>query len=400
MTHDHDVLIAGGGLVGGSLALALRGSGLRVAVIEAQPESARLASAAGDRALALSWGSAQILRQLGIWGDIEPHAAAIRHIHVSDRGHLGKVRMHADDLGVAALGYVATARVIETAIARALSAAALDMLCPASLMGVTSGRDGVHVSLRHGAESMALTARLLIGADGGNSTVRRLLEIGQTVREYGQTAIVTEVETALPNQGVAYERFTAAGPLAMLPLGKRRSSVVWTQKHADAEELVVLSDAEFRERLQQAFGFWLGKLTLTGPRHSFPLRLIRAERMQAERVLLVGNAMHQLHPVAGQGFNLGLRDVALLAERLTACREFGEDIGEPGFLQRYVKARHSDLEAVIRFTDGLVGVFSTDLAPVAFVRNLGLLALDQLPPLKNLLTRHAMGLSERLPRFS
>lgn len=400
MRGEYDLLIVGGGLVGGSLALALAGSPLRIAIIESQPDEHRLASAAGDRALALSWGSSQILGQLGVWGEIAPHAAEIRHIHVSDRGHFGKVRIHAESSGVPALGYVATARVIERAIAGALKGSRLDFLCPADLVGVMSGPGGVHVSVRSGGESITMVGRLLVAADGGNSTVRRLLEIGQIVREYGQTAIVTEVDTELPNRGVAYERFTESGPLALLPLGKNRCSVVWTREREDAEALVSCPKAEFSCALQRAFGYWLGRMELVAPRQCFPLRLIRAEKMLADRVLLIGNAMHQLHPVAGQGFNLGLRDVASLAEWLHVRCDFGEDIGDAAFLRRYVAARQDDLSSVIRFTDGLVGLFSNDIMPLAIGRTAGLLALDHLPLLKRALARHAMGLASRLPRFA
>ncbi len=399
MNYDYDVLIVGGGLVGGSLALALADTALRIGVIESVPEDKRIASSAGDRALALAWGSAQILGQVGVWQGAEKKAAPIRHIHVSDQGYFGKLRMSAEREGVPALGYVATARTLEEEVALRLSQSPVTMICPASVIGLKAGSEAVHVSLREGNESINLTARLLVAADGGNSTVRKLLEIGQSIRDYGQTAIVTEVNTGKSGDFTAYERFTPVGPLAFLPVAKKRYSVVWTQKADDAAELLAMPDSAFTDRLQSAFGYWLGKIALASRRQAFPLKLIRAERMADERVVLIGNAMHQLHPVAGQGLNLGLRDVAMLAEMLVARLAFGEDIGERTFLERYAQARQADLDRVIRFTDSTVRIFSTDFAPVALARNAGLLALDRFLPGKRLLAQYAMGLGNRIPRF-
>lgn len=396
MDYDYDLVIVGGGLVGGSLALALRDAPLRIAVVEALSAEDRHNSPAGNRALALARGSAQLLNTLGVWAEVAPEAMAIQHIHVSDRGHFGKTRLHAADKNVDALGYVAVARGLEDAIEHGLQQLPVTQICPARIMGLKAGRDGVCLSLKHHGDSLNLTAKLVVAADGGNSTVRSLLGIEQDVRDYGQTAIVTEIRTAKDNGHTAYERFTSSGPLAVLPLERRKCSVVWTLKHEDAAELLAQSEAEFTEKLQAAFGYWLGKIELAAPRQGFPLKLIRAERMVDERVVLIGNAMHQIHPVAGQGFNLGLRDAALLAEWLRAQAGFGADIGDWDFLHRYAEARGQDLAKVIRFTDSLVRVFSTDFPPLALARNLALLALDRLPPAKRLLARHAMGYGVRL----
>lgn len=398
MNHDFDILIAGGGLVGGSLALALRATGLRIGVLESQTNAQRLTSPAGERALALSWGSSQILDQLGIWRGAASQAMPITRIHVSDRGHFGKVRMSARSVDMPALGYVARARILEEEIVGGLALSSVKVVCPARVVGVKAGHDAVYVSLIREKESMNLSARLLVAADGGHSTVRSLLEIGQTVRDYGQTAIVCEVETERNNQGVAYERFTNTGPLAFLPVGKKRCSVVWSLKPEDAQELAAVSEQEFTARLQAAFGYWLGAVSLATSRQCFPLKLIRAERMVDDRVVLVGNAMHQLHPVAGQGFNLGLRDVAVLAERIVAQLGFGEDIGARPFLDRYAAARRNDLAGVIRMTDGMVRLFSTDDLITARARNLGLLALDNVQFAKRLLMVYAMGRGQGISR--
>jgi 2-octaprenyl-6-methoxyphenol hydroxylase len=399
MNHDFDLLIVGGGLVGGSLALALRESGARIGIIESTTESQRLSSPAGERALALSWGSAQILDQLGIWRNAAlEKATPITRIHVSDRGHLGKVRLSAQSLGLAALGYVARARALEEGMARRLAMTSMAMLCPARVIGVKAGEDAVHVSLMREGESHALSARLLVAADGGHSTVRSLLGITQSESDYRQSAIVTEVQTEYSHRGVAYERFTASGPLAFLPLGDKRCSVVWTMKPEEVEETLARPEPEFCRRLQAAFGHWLGRITLAARRQAFPLKLIEAERMVDERVVLIGNAMHQIHPVAGQGFNLGLRDAALLAERIVAQLGFGADIGEKTLLDRYAEARQRDLKRVIRSTDGLVRIFSSDDPFVVTARNLGMLTLEGLPAAKRLLMRLAMGRAEPIPR--
>lgn len=395
MNYDYDLLIVGGGLVGGSLALALRDAPLRIGVVEAQTQAERQASPAGDRALALSRGTAQLLGELGVWPRVAAGAAPIRHIHVSDRGHFGKTRLHAANKGVDALGYVALARTLEDAVEQALDALPIARLCPARVVGLKSGRDGICVTLKQSEETVNLTARLVVAADGGNSTVRKLLDIEQAVRDYGQTAIVTEVRTEQAADFTAYERFTSSGPLAFLPLGRKKYSVVWTLKHEDVAELLSLPEDEFTHRLQAAFGYWLGRIELASRRQGFPLKLIRAEKMVADRVALIGNAMHQIHPVAGQGFNLGVRDAVALAERLLAQSAFGGDIGDQNFLAGYAKSRQADLAKVVRFTDGMVRLFSNDLPPLAMARNLAMLALDRLPPAKRLLARHAMGYAAR-----
>ncbi len=388
---DYDILIVGGGLVGGSLALALKDSSLRIGLVEALSDADRQASPAGDRALALSRGTVQILDSLGVWTDVASQAMAIRHIHVSDRGHFGKTRLHAKDRGADALGHVAVARVLEDAIQQQLDGSSITRLCPARIMGIRAGQDSALVALRHGDENLNLSARLVVAADGGNSTVRTLLGIEQKVSAYGQTAIVVEVNIGKDTNFTAYERFTSSGPLAFLPLERRKCSVVWTVKDEDAQDLLHQGEQEFTTSLQAAFGYWLGPISLANRPQGFPLKLIQAERMTDERVVLIGNAMHQIHPVAGQGFNLGLRDASVLAERIQIQTRLGEDFGNTPFLHQYAEARRTDLNRVIRFTDNLVRIFSSDFPPLSFARNIALMALDRLPAAKRLLSRHAMG---------
>jgi 2-octaprenyl-6-methoxyphenol hydroxylase len=399
MQHDYDLLIAGGGLAGNCLALALKDTGLKLAIIEASSREQLQDSPAGDRALALAAGTVKMLEALGIYQGISHAATAIKTIHVSDQGHFGKVRLSAKKENVAALGYVISARDIESHVAKLVFDAGIELLCPARLVGLMADQTTVHISLKRGDQSLNVSAKLLIGADGGNSSVRKLLEIGQQITEYGQTALVTTIKSSLPHRNTAFERFTASGPLALLPIAHNLCSVVWTRSDEGAHALMAGSEADFLAELQQCFGYKLGEFSLAAPRRAFPLSLIRAEHMLAPRTVMIGNAVHQLHPVAGQGFNLGLRDVVQLAEMLIHQHENHQDIGSADFLTAYAQARQQDHDRTIGFTDTLVKIFSNDNLAVSAVRNIGLSLLDHIPAAKTLLTRHAMGLAERLPRL-
>ncbi|WP_431066332.1 2-octaprenyl-6-methoxyphenyl hydroxylase [Methylotuvimicrobium sp.] len=398
MRTQYDALIIGGGLAGNCLALALQGSGLEIAMVEAQSREQLQNSWAGDRALALAAGTVTMLDALGAWQGVSDKAALIEDIHVSDRGHFGKTRLSSKKEGVKALGYVIKARDIENHVADLVERTGVVKLSPARLAGLASTDSDVGASLEYSDESLTLTAKLLIGADGGNSSVRKLLDIGQQTTEYGQTALVTTVNCSLPHRNTAFERFTVSGPLALLPIEGSQCAVVWTNTHRDAESLMSVSDEEFIERLQDCFGYRLGELSLAAPRRAFPLTLVQAETMVKGRAVIIGNAVHQLHPVAGQGFNLGLRDVVQLAEMLIEQAKRERDIGDPMFLRSYAQSRRKDLNKIISFTDNVVRIFSNDWIALAAARNLGLALLDTLPGGKSLLTRHAMGLAGRLPR--
>ena len=399
MQQEYDLLIVGGGLSGNCLALALKNAGLKLAVIEANTRVQQQQSAAGDRALALAYGTVKLLDALGAWQGIAHAATPIKTIHVSDRGHFGKTRLSAEQEHVEALGYVITARDLEGHVADLVEAAMIERICPARVAGFHSGAEDIGVSLKIADESTAISAKLLVGADGGLSSVRKLLDIGQQVTDYGQTALVTTVKSSLPNHYTAYERFTSSGPLALLPAGERHSAVVWTRSREDAETWLSANEDEFIAELQNCFGYRLGELTLAAPRRAFPLTLIRAESMVSGRAVIIGNAVHQLHPVAGQGFNLGLRDVSTLAEALIKQHEQGLDIGDAGLLKGYADARKADHDRTIRFTDQLIHIFSNDWILLAAARNTGLCLLDQIPAVKSLLSRQAMGLAGRLPRL-
>ncbi len=391
MQPDYDLIIVGGGLAGNSLALALNNTGLNIAIVEASTQEQRQLSPAGDRALALAAGTVEVLDTLGIWQGIHHKATAITHIHISDRGHFGKVRLSAEKENVAALGYVISARDIETHVAHLVEQAGITLHCPARVVGLMSGNSEVNVSLKSGNDTLNLSAKLLVGADGGSSSVRQLLDIPQRITEYQQTALVTTVKATLPHNHTAFERFTCSGPLALLPVDKNYCSVVWTRTDEEAQALMLGSEADFIAELQQYFGYRLGELTLTAPRRAFPLSLIRAERMVAGRAVIIGNAVHQLHPVAGQGFNLGLRDVVQLAAVLSKAAHNHDDIGATALLNAYTQSRQADHDRVIGFTDNVVKIFSNDWLALSAARNIGLSLLDHLPSAKRLLTRQAMG---------
>ena len=399
MDEHFDLVIAGGGLVGNCLALALKNTGLKIAVIEANSRLQQQQSGAGDRALALGAGTVQLLEQLGVWAGVAGQATAIKQIHVSDRGHFGKTRLTAKQQNVEALGYVITARDLEQSAADQVAASNLQYFYETRVAGLISSDEAMFVNLRTAEGStIHLTAKLLVGADGGQSSVRQLLAIDQAVTDYGQTALVTTVQSALPHNNTAYERFTAYGPMAVLPVGPRLSAVVWTRTHEQAQSLMAGGEAEFLEELQACFGYRLGALKLVAPRRSFPLSLIRAKQMLSERAVIIGNATHQLHPVAGQGFNLSIRDVAELAEMLIEQSKSG-DIGDQAFLESYAKKRHSDHDNTIGFTNSLVHLFSNQNLALAALRNTGLTMLDHLPSLKRTFAKHAMGLARRLPEI-
>ncbi len=387
-----DVLIVGGGLTGGSLALALERLGLAITLVEAASSEQRWNSPAGDRALALAKGSVEIVDNLGVWSKVQERATPIRYIHVSDRGHFGKTRLDAREMGVDAFGQVVLARDLEQAVASACAGREIEILCPARVTGLRVESNAVEADLVQDGRLLSCRARLVVAADGGQSRVRRWVGIGQKVHDYGQTAIVGTIRSERPHRFTAYERFTASGPLALLPLPKGHSALIWSRTREEAQMAQTLPLDQFEQRLQEVFGWKLGRLSLVAPLRSFPLHLIRAKRLFAERVALVGNAAHQLHPVAGQGFNLGLRDVAVLTKLLTEYLRRGCDPGAFTLLERYARMRSPDHDQIVGFSHRLVRWFTPPMLPLALARNFGLVALDHWPLGKRLLAQHAMGM--------
>ncbi len=413
MSSDFDLLIVGGGMVGASLAHALKHSGLRVGLIEAVPLNDGSQPSYDARAIALSWGSRRIFEGMGIWeAMVQEGVTPIRAIRVSDRGHFGAARMEAAEEGVEALGYVAEAAVIGRALAPGLGELPNTALfCPARLTDIAIDETSARVTIEHEGTRRELTARLVVAADGGRSTVRERLGTRTFSLGYGQTAVIASVVSDRPHDNVAYERFTESGPLALLPntapawmagaeAGERRWSLVWTVHDNEVDEHLALGDAAFIERLQTRLGRRAGRMLSVSPRSAYPLGLKFVRDHVRPRLAFIGNAAHLIHPVGGQGFNLGLRDVAVLAEVLADAAHHGADPGSMESLRGYAGWRRSDYLRVMGFTDGLARTFSNDFTPLVVARNLGMVAMDLLPPARRLFTRQAMGVNGRQSRLA
>lgn len=398
---DYDLLIIGGGMVGASLACAVSGKGLRIGLVEAVPYSSDKQPSYDARAIALSYGTQRILKALGVWKALAFEACPIKQIHVSDRGHFGASRLYAEKEGVPALGYVAEARDIGHALMFKVSQLDdVELICPAQLKQLDFQEDHCKARLNINGEEKSVTCKLLVAADGGKSAIREQLHLTTRESQYHQTAIITTVSTSKPHNHVAYERFTEQGPLAFLPLTEGRCSVVWTQPDDQVDEIMSLQDEPFTQQLQQRFGHRLGRITRVGKRHAYPLKLLHTTEQIRPRLAVIGNAAHTLHPIAGQGFNLGLRDVATLAQVIVDGHQEKQDIGEFALLQRYSQWREKDQHNTIIFTDNITRLFSNDSAPLGIARSLGLLALDLSPPLKHTLGKLAMGQAGKQPKLS
>jgi len=396
--NHYDLIIIGGGLAGASLACALKDSSLKIAVVEAFELNTDSQPCYDDRTVALSYGSRCIFDAMGLWSSLAPHAEAINTIHISDRGHFGVSRLTREQEGVEALGYVLENRNIGQQLYAAINESQdIRLFCPAELKTLqqdakkSGGRVSVEILIDGKAQT--LTAELLVAADGNNSQVMQLLNIGSSRKDYDQSALITNITPGKKHDNVAYERFTETGPLAFLPMTQNRCSVVWTLNPEQADYLYALDEADFLAQLQQRFGFRLGQFKKIGKRQIYPLFLQSASQMTQGRVAIIGNAAHSVHPVAGQGFNLALRDVALLAELIVDNKRVGDDIGSQSMLQQYVSLREEDINRVYRFTDVLVKTFSNSIPPLAHMRSLGLLMVDVLPDIKHQLALQSMGLA-------
>jgi 2-octaprenyl-6-methoxyphenol hydroxylase len=390
---SYDVAVVGGGMVGASLAVALQPLGLKVALIEAVAFGSAAQPSFDERTTAISNGSRRILETLGVWPDVSASATPIRKIHVSDQGRFGFARIDAAEQGLAAMGYVVPNRALGAALwSRLQSSSAIHILCPAQVARVTAAAHGVTLEISGPGTATRADTRLVVAADGASSSVRAAFGVDAESRDYEQTAVITTVLPQKFHDGVAYERFTAAGPLALLPLEGGRCTLVLTLSKDQAEAAMNWTDAEFLAEVQRRFGFRLGRFLKVGRRVPYPLSLTRATRTSAGRCVIVGNAAQGLHPVAGMGFNLGLRDVASLAELIAERRhETGFDAGCAALLADYDAWRAADRGGVIAFTDGLVRTFASPLGLVRRLRDLGLLAFDLLPPAKAALSRLSTG---------
>ena len=451
-TEFFDVVISGGGLSGCLTALSLAdltkadGSKLTIAVIESQILAANASSKKDfkvdtsevfdQRVLALSHNSARYLKQLGLWQQLTPQAQPIEKIHISDRGHYGKARLTANDYQLSALGYVVEMSLLGKCLLSALTSKN-NVTCysPKKISHIEWQTEQVNITLtstaqiksagpseshdhsaaegaKHNVEKSAdksIQTSLLLGCDGAQSICRKLANIEVTDAPYGQTAIIANVITERPHNNIAYERFTQYGPIAMLPLagqfpqdkithahtkanqGRNACSLVWTLLPEQAQQFAMLDDSTFKAELEKAFGSWLGEITTVSPRFSYPLHLVQARSQTYHRMALVGNASHTIHPIAGQGFNLALRDIRCLASLIAQALDNNQDIGAGQLLTAYQKDRQEDHQQTIGLTDSLVTLFSNDLAPLVLGRTLGLKILNYVTPLKNALVKKTMG---------
>jgi 2-octaprenyl-6-methoxyphenol hydroxylase len=396
-----DLLIIGGGFTGMTLACAVAGAGVRALVVDRAAPERVLEAGFDGRSSAIAHGSQQVLRAVGLWPRIADRVEPILEIRVSDgRSPLFLHYDHRELPGAAGerpFGFMVENRDLRAALfAHIADCPEARLLTGVAITGLERGPEGVEAALSDGRR---VRAALAVAADGRNSAIRRAAGIAVTRWSYPQVAIVCTVAHEKPHRGIAHERFLSAGPFAILPLKGRRSSIVWTERARLAPTILALDEAGFLSELSRRFGDFLGALEVVGPRFSYPLGLVHADRYVDERLALVGDAAHAIHPIAGQGLNLGLRDVAALAEVVVDARRLGLDVGDGLALERYERWRRFDSVTLIAVTDGLNRLFSNDIAPVRLARDLGLAAVGRMPGLKRFFMRHAMGVVGRLPRL-
>jgi len=388
-----NVAIIGGGLVGASLALALqagaRARGWKITLIEQFAPGDTYQPSYDARSSALSFGTRQIYEQLGVWQAVSRHAEPIRQIHVSDRGRFGTTRLTAMEEGVPALGYVVENAWLGQCLWQALDHDVVNWRCPAQVTAMQAVTDGYRLTLD---DDTTLDCDLAVLADGGRSNLREQLGINVRERPYDQSAIIANISPGEAHCGLAFERFTDDGPMALLPLPGNRCALVWTRQGMDARRLLEVSDAAFLSELQGVFGYRLGALQQVGARHLYPLSLVQADEQVRAHLVVLGNAAHALHPIAGQGFNLSLRDVQSLAEALLASQAAPGDFAT---LQAYRERQRPDQALTTGFSDQVTRLFGSSQPLLAAGRNLGLLGLDLLPPAKRWFARQAMGLGTR-----
>lgn len=374
-----DLLIIGGGLTGATLMLALQGLGLRVLLVESKPFGDLVNPDFDARSLALSPASQRILSMLGVWDHLKEFATPIEMIHVSEQYRFGASRLQGDTHNP--LGYVVEMQHINQALHQRLDGK--QILAPATVQALDLENQIATISTPTG--DIQVNAQLIVAADGAESSVREFCNADSTTKKYNQKAIIANIALAKAHQHRAYERFTTDGPLALLPMQGKRMSLVWAQSPEQADRLMAMNDTDFLNALQHAFGYRLGRFEKTGKRLAYPLKQVLMPKQMHWPVVFVGNAAHTLHPVAGQGFNLGLRDVATLAQCI-AKKGLGKEM-----IVNYLALRQHDQQAITHLTDGLIHLFTSQLPGVAMLRSLGLISLDNIPAIKNLLARYARG---------
>lgn len=403
----YDIVIVGGGMVGISLALLLRAQQpWNILLIEAQelassdgPVSGAYSSSFDARSTALSWSSKNIYQSIGLWPQLKKHLSAIAQIHVSDRGHVGMTRIDAGDANVDALGYVVENQWLGSVLLNQLTKTDIQLLGSCKLETIEPLASGMRLQLQQADKDLqTIETKLLVIADGAGSTTAQQLGIQSQSTPYDQTGIIANVSLEKPHGGVAYERFTDQSPMALLPLadfkGRPRSALVWTQPRAMAKTLMAADEQAFLEQLQLRFGYRLGHFKQLGKRVAYPLALTTATEQVRRHLVVMGNAAHSLHPVAGQGFNLSLRDAAALANSLA---EAGDRIGDLAVLQNYQQQQAIDQRNTVLFSDSLPKLFGLSSSIVALGRNSGLLAMDLIPSLRNSFAQFGMGMATREP---
>ena len=414
MKKEFDIVISGGGLAGALMALSLsetkkpNGQHLSLAIVEANPILKDASLTFDDRVLALSHGSASYLQNLGVWQSLKNVAEPIKNIHISDRGFYGKARLYAKQHQVNALGFVVEMSLLGQVLLSSLKErnkvnGNITWFAPDKISDITWQKSHVELKLD---STEKLTTKLLLACDGAHSICRKLANISVQESDYQQSALIANVSTAINHNNLAFERFTETGPIAMLPLATQtntrnanntsnnndsRCSLVWTLPPEQAQTMANLSESQFKIELEQAFGSWLGAITHVGKRAVYPLKLLTANEQVFHRMALIGNASHTIHPIAGQGFNLGVRDVSQMAELIKTALKNGTDIGSFDALSAYAMQRKQDHQQVIGLTDSLVTLFSNQLPPLVAGRNIGLKVMNYLTPLKNAIVRKTMG---------
>ncbi|GAB3386295.1 2-octaprenyl-6-methoxyphenyl hydroxylase [Azotobacter armeniacus] len=389
-----ELAIVGGGLVGASLALALqegaKARGWRIVLIEPHAPGEAYQPSYDGRSSALSFGTRRIYERLGLWPAIARRAEPILQIHVSERGRFGAARLRAAEEGVPALGYVVENAWLGECLWQALDSEVVAWRCPAEVLRMTPLSDGYRLHLDDDGH---LDCALAVLADGGRSDLREQLGIHVHHQPYGQTALIANLTPSEPHRGQAFERFTQDGPLALLPLAENRCALVWTRPAGDAGRLLALDERQFLDELQQQFGYRLGAFRQLGARHPYALTLVEAEEQVRPHLVLLGNAAHSLHPIAGQGYNLSLRDTLCLAEELLGSPA---EPGDFATLLRYQARQRLDQQLTVGFSDRVTRLFATATPLLADGRSLGLLGLDLLPPAKRWFARQGMGLGTRM----
>lgn len=395
---DYDLAIAGGGIIGLTLASALKNSGLKVALIEAKPYSA---AAAIGQAYAVHLLSGRIFAGIGVWDKILPHIANFRHVHLSDADYPGVVKFETSDLDTDVLGYVAEHQALLKPLQEFVQACDnVTYLCPAEVVETHYQPSGVEISLSIDGEVKVIRTRLIVAADGAKSRIRQAAGINTRGWQYWQSCIVAFVKPEKGHNNTAYERFWSSGPFAILPLPGNRCRIVWTAPHAEAQALVALDDEEFLTQLSRRAGDRMGKLTLEGDRFVFPVKLMQSDRYVMPRLALIGDAAHCCHPVGGQGLNMGIRDAAALAQVLQTAHTKGKDIGELSTLKHYERWRKRENLTILGFTDLLDRMFSNNLLPIVLMRRIGLLMLRHVQPVKVFALKLMTGLKGRTPEIA